>query len=472
MKKYLFVSLVCTFFTPSVFALPLLSNTAYLQYKDNTAEVQTLQQILNSDPDTQVATDGAGSPGHELWYFGALTENAVERFQQKYDLNVTGKVDYKTRVQLNSIAANGPTDSAQTQTNTQVDNTNTQTNSQKKISTNTNTQTDNSENQNNSQTDSQNSFLGDTTNQYISSSDSSNNSQDNSSTTTSYAQNLINSILGKYSSLFGLNNVLPSSNTTQPTQDIYSNSYSAKTPYCNSQTGICSSNANYVQNSQTQAAAQSQNPFLPSTGNPYTSQSGASSLGSSPFGAPSSPQSSFLSGLSQALGIQTGPAQAGSENSAGKTSGLAGDIGFCNASTFAHATLAEGCSADREDQQNGARSASGVFLSKEGLPAIPAVALPNRGSFGDAVEVKVMSTGQCKAFPLLDRGPSAAIVARGKCIDITGSAVDILQGKTPCKTVTSKSGKQGNTEVGKIQYAIVPGEKIQPGQTKECSHLK
>jgi len=48
------------------------------------SDVIQLQKILNSDPSTQISNAGSGSPGQETAYFGALTESAVIRFQQKY----------------------------------------------------------------------------------------------------------------------------------------------------------------------------------------------------------------------------------------------------------------------------------------------------------------------------------------------------------------------------------------------------
>lgn len=43
-----------------------------------------LQKTLNEDPNTQVSANGPGSRGQETELYGALTENAVQRFQEKY----------------------------------------------------------------------------------------------------------------------------------------------------------------------------------------------------------------------------------------------------------------------------------------------------------------------------------------------------------------------------------------------------
>ena len=83
-----------------------------LQQGARGAEVRELQQILNRDPETQVAKSGLGSPGNETEYFGALTKNAVMRFQQKYVNEIlapaglsrpTGFVGTRTRAALRRL---------------------------------------------------------------------------------------------------------------------------------------------------------------------------------------------------------------------------------------------------------------------------------------------------------------------------------------------------------------------------------
>lgn len=77
-------------------------------------DVMDLQKFLNMDPDTVVALSGAGSPGFESSYYGALTASAVSKFQTKYSaevlvpvglVNPTGYFGPSTMAQANSVCA-------------------------------------------------------------------------------------------------------------------------------------------------------------------------------------------------------------------------------------------------------------------------------------------------------------------------------------------------------------------------------
>lgn len=66
------------------------------------ADIYFLQKRLNQDPATMIAPSGMGSPGNETYYFGALTQAAVIKFQQKNGIMpAIGYCGIKTRTLLN-----------------------------------------------------------------------------------------------------------------------------------------------------------------------------------------------------------------------------------------------------------------------------------------------------------------------------------------------------------------------------------
>lgn len=76
------------------------------------SSVLLLQQVLNRDVDTKIASTGVGSPGNETEYFGSRTRGAVVRFQEKYRDQIltpvglvsgTGYVGASTRNKLNAL---------------------------------------------------------------------------------------------------------------------------------------------------------------------------------------------------------------------------------------------------------------------------------------------------------------------------------------------------------------------------------
>lgn len=442
----LFLSFVL--FLNQSLALSPLPRNSYLRLGDNQKEVKILQQILNSDPDTLVDKSGVGSPGKENWYFGSLTEKALMRFQEKNNLEVTGRIDFKTWKKLNDyvlgiseITPRPSLDKEGSNADTDSISSKIQSANEKRLSINEQNKKDFEE----------------------AKKLKAEKAKEEAVAKTEESKSYIQSLLDKYTGFFytskgDAGTEKPTTNPASSTQDIYSNNYSVQTPYLNPSTGIYSSNPTYSQQPQQPAQPISNNfasqpglnPFLPQQQNPYLN------YGLQPTAVPVIP---------------------GSEQSAGQVNGTSNEIGQGEASSFAHETLARGCTADIDDQQNNQRSASGVILSRAGVPAIPAVALRISGRHGTAVEVKDLSTGKCKAFPLLDFGPAVCKV-NGTCtynkkpvvIDLTGSAIDILKGNAPCKNVASPP-RTTNSGIPKVQYAVISGDKIQPGQTKECTHL-
>ncbi len=80
-------------------------------------DVRELQKMLNSDYSTRILGNGPGSIGKETLYFGALTQDAVIRFQEKYAGQIltpnglsagTGIVGRSTRATLIAMSDSPP----------------------------------------------------------------------------------------------------------------------------------------------------------------------------------------------------------------------------------------------------------------------------------------------------------------------------------------------------------------------------
>ena len=85
-------------------------------------DARRLQVFLNSDPETRIASSGPGSPGNETGYFGALTVQAVQKFQMKYGVVSSsedrgyGSVGPKTRAKFAEVFGSGVPESSSSPT--------------------------------------------------------------------------------------------------------------------------------------------------------------------------------------------------------------------------------------------------------------------------------------------------------------------------------------------------------------------
>jgi hypothetical protein len=108
MKKFVYILFLL--------AIPLSTHaftfTRTLTIGSEGEDVSQLQKFLNSNPATQVSTEGVGSLGNESTYFGKKTKDAVVKFQNLYAQNIlipnglssgTGIVGTSTLNFLNSI---------------------------------------------------------------------------------------------------------------------------------------------------------------------------------------------------------------------------------------------------------------------------------------------------------------------------------------------------------------------------------
>lgn len=77
---------------------PIFENDLYKDMQPH-PDVKRLQQLLNLDPETQVAREGDGSPGKEIETYGPLTEGAVRKFQTQHSVVSFGPKTRKAMVE-------------------------------------------------------------------------------------------------------------------------------------------------------------------------------------------------------------------------------------------------------------------------------------------------------------------------------------------------------------------------------------
>ncbi len=112
MKKYFAAALLLLSIAGSSIGAETETFARYLQKGDSGSDVRSLQKILNTDPETQVAAIDSGSKGQETEFFGEMTKQGVIKLQKKHELGTkygfftiySGALDDKTRAFLNKLA--------------------------------------------------------------------------------------------------------------------------------------------------------------------------------------------------------------------------------------------------------------------------------------------------------------------------------------------------------------------------------
>jgi peptidoglycan hydrolase-like protein with peptidoglycan-binding domain len=72
-----------------------------MHFMSEDLEVKKLQIFLNNKPETQISTQGIGSPGQETNRYAYATQDAVKRFQALNGLPVTGAISLADRLFIN-----------------------------------------------------------------------------------------------------------------------------------------------------------------------------------------------------------------------------------------------------------------------------------------------------------------------------------------------------------------------------------
>lgn len=133
MRSFFVVFALASLFPSVVFAVSV-EFARMLRVGMRGEDVRALQVVLNSDPETRIASVGAGSPGNETDYFGLGTMRSLIKFQEKYRSEVltpvgltrgTGVFGEKTRAKATLMRQKGNNPSLSTQTSTLKESTNT-----------------------------------------------------------------------------------------------------------------------------------------------------------------------------------------------------------------------------------------------------------------------------------------------------------------------------------------------------------